>query len=122
MVAEIHALAPEPDTTGRNNVGVLRLTRKKDAEPEKRVVVFYIDDEAYSVPAHPGAEIGLKMLQLMETRGQEAATYYMLVTMLGEDGYRALMEYKNLPPEAMKQVVDKINEIANGAMEGPKAS
>lgn len=127
MVAEIHAPAPVPEDVSEvvATAGVLRLTTKKDdgaPQKEKRVPVFYIDDTMYTVPAEPGAEIGLKMLELLEHRGQEAAMYYMLTTMLGQDGYKALMTYKNLPPTAMAQVIKRINEIANGALEGPKAT
>lgn len=127
MVAEIHALAPEPEDA--TTAGVLRLKRKpKDGkEKQKRVAVFFIEEDdgtetVYSVPAKPGAEISLKMLEIIEKRGQEAGMYYMLTTMLGQDGYTALMTYEDLPPKALQQVIEKINEIANGAMEGPKAS
>lgn len=120
MVAEIHALAPEPEDAA--TAGVLRLKRKPKDAKQKRVVVFYIDDVAYTVPANPGAEISLKALELLETRGEQAATYYSMKAMLGEEGYRALTEYEDLPPDALQQVMKRIQEIALGATEGPKAS
>lgn len=124
MVAEIHALASEDaDTFDATAPSVLRLTRKpKEKQRQKRVVVFYIDDEAYTVPAKPGAEISLQALDILAERGEGAAIHYMMKAMLGEDGYHALMTYQDLPADALAQVMKKIQEIANGPLEGPKAS
>lgn len=121
MVAEIHALASDGDADDISS-SVLRLTRKKERERQRRIVVFYIDDEAYTVPAKPGAEISLKALDILAERGEGAAIHYMMKAMLGEDGYSALMTYQDLPPDALAQVMKKIQEIANAPLEGPKAS
>ncbi|MEV5710178.1 hypothetical protein [Actinoallomurus sp. NPDC052274] len=124
MVAEIHAQAAAQETgeTAPEPSGVLRLkTKPKDPEArERRVVLFYIDDVAYSVPARPGAEVALQILDAMDERGQEAGIAFMLKKLLGVDGYRALMNYEGLEREDLQQVITKAFEIVNGALEGPK--
>ncbi len=123
MVAEIHAVTPDGeehvDYFEPEVASIVRL-KTKPPEREKRIVVFYVDDVPYSIPAKPGAEIGLAYLKMVKERGQEAGIAYMLETMLGEDGYDALMNYKGLEIEDLSKVVQKIREVTMGALELPK--
>jgi hypothetical protein len=122
MVAEIHALAPEPEEAPDvSGASVIRLKSKPKGR-EKRVILFYIDDVAYSVPSKPGAETGLQYLDIVANRGQEIGIAFMLKTMLGDDGYKALLNYRDLDPADLQAVIVKASEIMNGAMEAPKGS
>lgn len=129
MVAELHAAAMPPagddqyaEPAQEVPAGVLRLkTKPKDAKTrEKRVVLFYIDDRPYSVPAKPGAEVALQILDVIAMRGEEVGIALMLRKLLGDEGYTALMNYDGLEREDLQKVITKAFEIVNGALEGPK--
>jgi hypothetical protein len=121
MVAEIHAVAAavEPDEIVVEPSSIIRL-KSKPKTRQKRVVLFYIDEVAYSVPAKPGAEVSLQILDAMERLGQEGGIAFMLKRMLGEEGYQALMTYDDLDTDDLQQIIVKANAIVNGALEGPK--
>lgn len=121
MVAEIHAVAydNEQDEAAAEPSGVIRLKSKPKAR-QKRIVLFYIDDRPYTVPAKPGAEVSLQILDAMERLGQEGGIAFMLKKLLGVEGYNALMNYEDLDPEDLQKVIVKANEIVNGQLEGPK--
>lgn len=121
MVAEIHAVAAgiESDEIVVEASSIIRL-KSKPKTRQKRVVLFYIDDQPYTVPAKPGAEVALQILDAMERLGQEGGIAFMLRKLLGVEGYQALMNYEDLDREDLQQVIVKANEIVNGALEGPK--
>lgn len=122
MAAEIHAVAaaaPDPDDIVVEPSSIIRLKTKPKTR-QKRVVLFYIDDRPYSVPAKPGAEVSLQILDAMERLGQEAGIAFMLKKLLGVEGYNALMNYEDLDADDLQQVIVKANEVINGQLEGPK--
>ncbi len=124
MAAEIHAVAPTPELEADEvfdapDDSVIRLKTKPQGR-EKRVILFYIDDRPYTVPAHPGAELSLQALDVTRTQGQEVGIAFMLRQMLGDEGYVALMNYRGLAPEDLGKVIKKASDILNGALEAPK--
>ena len=59
------------------------------------------------------------MLELTAEKGENYATAYMLKTLLGQDGYRALMDFDDLEPAELKKILERVGKIVFGAMENP---
>lgn len=116
MTATVTAVKPAtvPD------IPVLRLTPAGDGEP-RRVPLFYIGDREYTVDPEPGAEIALEYLEISATRGQEAAMQYILVEMLGEDGWRALRTFRKLKSADLAHIIGALTTLVLGQLEAPKA-
>lgn len=98
---------------------VIRLTTKKTRGPEERSVLFSIDGTDYTIPSRPRANLSLKVLDLAQRKGETEATAFMMKAMLGEDGYRALMDYDDLEPEDLQRVLVAATKVVFGTMENP---
>jgi hypothetical protein len=103
-------------------VPVIRLTPADEGE---RVTLFYIGDREFTITARPQAEVGLRFLKLSQTPvseggGEQAAIYYLLTKLLGQDGYDALMGFDGLQQSQFQQIVRIASELALGAVEPPK--
>jgi hypothetical protein len=118
------------DITGvpsdEDDVDILRFSSeaKPDKKREQRVPLFYIDDQAYTVPRFPAPAVGLRFLKILHNEGEGEANYYLLTTMLGEEGYDALMNYSDkglLSSEQFEAVIDKALRIISRQDELPKA-
>jgi hypothetical protein len=97
---------------------------KPNPEAEKRVPLFFIDDVPYTVPKKPNPVIGLTFLKLAHEEGVEEANYYLLMEMLGEEGYQALLDYAAkglLEQEHYDQVLEKALRIVS-RQDTPKAN
>jgi len=99
---------------------ILRLSTKTKKKTVEYVDLFEIDDVTYQVPRRPSPTVGLKFLHIMKHEGQEEAAYYMLTTMLGQEGYDALMNYEDLSQEQYDFVLTAAIRIATGKTENPK--
>jgi hypothetical protein len=94
-----------------------------DPKREKRIPLFYIDEKVYTVPQFPAPTIGLKYLKLAHEEGSDEANYWLLSSMLGEEGYEALMEYSDkglLSDEDYDAVVAKALRIVSRQEGSPK--
>jgi hypothetical protein len=101
-------------------VPAVRLSSTAEREPVKRVPLFYIDDDEYTVPAKPRPGIGLRYLWILRHQGEEQATAYILEAQLGTKGYQALMNYKDLTQAEFNQVLQRAIQLATGNLELPK--
>lgn len=110
----LHAVPAGPE--------ILRLTTKtKNAPgPQKRVALFYIDDVLYTAPAKVSTNVALRYLNIQRKQGLESAIDYMLETLLGAEGYNALLSYEDLEDEDLLAVVKKATSIMLGQLEAPK--
>ena len=120
-MADITGLPSDED-----DVDILRFSSeaKPDKKQEQRIPLFYIDDEAYTVPRYPNPAIGLRFLKKIHEEGDGEANFYLLTTMLGEDGYNALIDYSDkglLTTEQFEAVVAKALRIVTRQDEAPKA-
>jgi len=106
-------VAPEDD-------GILRLSTKEKAPAPEMLTLFYLDDEPYQVPKNPPPTYALRYLKLLRTEGQVVAGAYMLETMLGAEGYEALMNYEQLTTDQMDFILTAALRIATGKTERPK--
>lgn len=116
-------------------VATRRRTAKKDAPPAGAVVLtsspetlvdriplFSIDGVEYTIPAKPRMNVGLKYLWERRERGQDYAIPGLLMRLLGQEGFEALMDYDELDPEEFQQIVKLATGVTLGQIEVPKGS
>jgi hypothetical protein len=87
------------------------------AAPEDRVVLFYVDDEPYSVPKKIGRNHGLRYLRTVRKQGEALAAQELLEVLIGEDGYNALMNCDDLNDDDLDRIMDRLRDEALGAVE-----
>jgi hypothetical protein len=113
----------QPTSPAEIDGGAVRIT--KTAPPEQtRVVLFYIGDEAYSVPARIPANLGLQFLRLAAHRGTGVADIFLFEEMLGDTGMTALRDCDGMTPEQFRALRDKFDDLFVGQVDelvnGPK--
>lgn len=86
----------------------------------ERVPAFSINGVTYSILTRPKVNQGLKYVHLARTRGSEIAVDFMLETLLGTDGYQALMDFDDLTEADLTAVMEAASRIMLGAVENPK--
>lgn len=95
------------------NDGIVDLPDPDDFDPDdvEYVPVFRMRGRVYEVPKEPSASIGLTAMEILDERGDAAATRYVLEAMLGEDGYQALATHPALPSTRMTAITGRIMDI-----------
>jgi hypothetical protein len=86
----------------------------------QRVPAFSINGTVYTIATRPKTNAGLKYIHLARTKGQEIAVDFMLETLLGTEGYQALMDFDDLTEQNLTDVITAASKIMLGAVEGPK--
>lgn len=105
---------------GNRSYVVLELS-SDDVVNEDRVPLFSIDGTEYTMPAEAPGYIGLEATDLWATRGEAVATRWLMIELLGEDGYAALRTCKTITKAQMLQVQGIMVRHVFGDGEGPKA-
>lgn len=86
-----------------------------DAEPEL---------VEYTMPAKPNPGLALKFLKMARETG-ELASSWLIETAIGSEGYDALaselINYDGDPAALLRAIVEKIQRVAMGGLEAPKA-
>ncbi|MFI6140313.1 hypothetical protein ACIBCC_19260 [Streptomyces griseus] len=106
---------PKPTPAVADDFEPVRLT-SKPADVD-RIVLFYVDDEAYSIPKHVGRNHGLRYLRTMRRQGEALAAQELLEVLIGEDGYTALMDCEDLTDEQLDQIMNRLRDMALGEVE-----
>jgi hypothetical protein len=120
MAARTVARATDPP--GEDEPTILRIKSSGSDAEQQRKPLFYIDDDEYTVPVRVGPNVGLKYLRILRTRGEEVGAAFMLETLLGTEGYEALMEYDELTDDQLTQIIEDASKIMMAAVETPKGS
>lgn len=94
----------------------VRLASKSTA-PADRIVLFYVDEEEYSIPKRVGRNHGLRYLRTMRRQGEAIAAQELLEILIGEDGYEALMECEDLTDEDLDKIMTRLRDMALGEVE-----
>lgn len=115
-------LAPAPALDTEVEPLTFVSTPDEEREPERRVVLFTIDGKAYSIPKKFPVGLGLKIIRTVRLHGEELAMAELLSEVLGDDAYDALINYRDLTPENLMDLMLKVRELALGGLQGPKAS
>jgi hypothetical protein len=134
---QIAALAPPPepepelaDALGIPGFQPMHLDPDAKPAPAKRVTLFTIGDREYTVPVEVPQTVAVEFLHrssnhdgtpVLMSIAVGSATEYLLTEVLGEDGYRALREYKALTRAQWDWVQQVVTRLALGTVETPKA-
>lgn len=99
---------------------VLSSTKTDDGQAIEipMVPVFELDGDLYQVPAKPSAGLALGYLEMQSTQGADAAVYWMMIEMLGEEGFNALKTHPDLEREQMEAIIQYIEKKVLGAVPG----
>lgn len=93
-------------------------TAKVEDGDIEMIDVFELDGEVYQMPKKVSAGLGLKYLKIQAERGQDAAIYYMMLELLGDEAYEALMDHPSLDQEALDQILEVVEAHGLGAGQG----
>lgn len=109
--------SPKPKTTPAvaEDFEPVRLTSK--AADADRIVLFYVDDQEYSIPKRVGRNHGLRYLRTMRKQGEALAAQELLEILIGEDGYEALMDCDDLEDAQLDQIMTRLRDMALGEVE-----
>lgn len=104
------------------DAGVPKLiSLRSDPDREvKRVPLFEIDDDVYTIPAKVEVNDALEYLHIGRMQGQEAQIDFMLGLLLGEEGYGALRAFKGLTEEDLLTVIRACEKVMTGSVKAPK--
>jgi len=100
--------------------GIVSLRSAINPPVAERVPAFSINGTMYSILTKPRVNTGLKYVHLARTKGAEIAVDFMLETLLGVDGYQALMDFDDLTEDDLTAVINAATRIMAGAVENPK--
>lgn len=106
----------EPTDETVDNSTVLAFKSKKDKAD--RVVLFTIDDEEFTVPAKPGANVTLKFLDELRRTGNEMfAAMSLMETMLGKEAYQKFLDWEEMEDEQLSDVLEQVVNLAMSRVE-----
>ena len=91
-----------------------------DVVSEERIPLFSIDGTQYTMPAEVAGYVSLQATDLWATEGEAAASRWLMLELLGEDGYLALRTCKTITKAQLRQVIEIMVKHALGD-EDPKA-
>lgn len=92
---------------------------KVEGETEM-VELFTLEGKTYTIPNKPRINVALKFLDTAKNSGQDLAAAYLLETLIGREGYEALMDYDDLTADQFQDVVLAAQKVVLGGLEGPK--
>lgn len=100
---------------------ILELT-SGPAEDLERIPIFSVDGTEYTIPKDVPAYVSLEAQELLATQGMVVAERWLMVELLGEDGWKALRSCKTLTRGQYRKLAASIVEHAMGSdEEDPKA-
>jgi hypothetical protein len=100
--------------------GIVSLRSAINPPAAERVPAFSINGTVYTILTKPRVNTGLKYIHLARTKGAEIAVDFMLETLLGVEGYKALMDFDDLTEDDLTAVINAATRIMAGAVESPK--
>ena len=101
---------------------IIALTTPKKPSSVKTVVLFSIDGKEYAIPSKVRPNKALQIMHVFRTQGATNGVDFMLETLLGHEGYTALLGYDELEDENLEKIIKIAFELVNGAVsDGPKA-
>lgn len=99
---------------------MLNLDKKKKATEDVEVIdLFTLDGKTYSIPAKAKANLGLRYLKSVRESGPDLAAGELLEAMIGTEAYDALMNYDDLEPDDLTQVMEAVQKVVLGGVETP---
>ncbi|MFG3051906.1 hypothetical protein ACGFZP_13275 [Kitasatospora sp. NPDC048239] len=97
----------------------VRIGRK--ARPtDDGIVLFYLDDQPYRIPARISQGMTLEYLRLARTLGESAAAQRILERLLGPEAYEALEQSDDVREEEMDQILRAVTHHIAGPEDSGK--
>lgn len=84
---------------------------------DEREEIFSIDGKAYTIPKEVPGWISLEALEITARQGEALATRWLMIEMLGQEGWDALRTCKALEPHHIRAVQEVIRLKVYGAEE-----
>jgi hypothetical protein len=100
----------------------LHLTTKRpeNRAPEERAVLFTLDDREFTIPKRFPPNLGLRVIRTQRRQGLDVAAAELLEEVIGDEAYDALVNYPDLEPEHLEQLMQIVVKLAMGALDVPK--
>lgn len=96
---------------------VLPSAKKAEDEIEMEPV-FELDGDIYQIPKKPSAGMALGYLEMQTKQGPDAAIHWMMIEMLGEEGFDALKTHPDLERETLDAIIQHVERRVLGGLEG----
>lgn len=93
---------------------VIALKSKKDRKDEFQTL-FSIDDTEYQIPVKIRPNQGLQIMHAFRTLGETGGVSFMLETLLGTEGYNALVNFDDLEDEDLEAIVEVAFKLVQDA-------
>lgn len=100
------------------NLIKLGSSKKDENAPVETIEVFELDDKVYSLPKKVSAGVSLKYLKLQAEEGPDAAMYFIMKEMLGEEAFEALAEHPSLEKGDLSKIMEVVEKHALSDEEG----
>jgi hypothetical protein len=88
---------------------------------EERIPIFTINGVDYSIPRRPQMGLGLKFSRDRRSYGSDVAVVNLLTSMIGEEGFEALINYDGMTVEDLETITEICSRAAMGKLEAQRA-
>jgi hypothetical protein len=99
------AAAPAAAPAAPDAPKVIALKANKD-RVEERIALFSIDGTEYTIPSRVRPNQGLQIMHVFRQQGETSGVSFMLETIIGTEGYNALMNFDDLEDEDLETIVE----------------
>lgn len=96
---------------------MLELTTKVNDGPVETIDLFSIDGKTYGIPKDIDMTMALRALDAIRKRGEMSAVSELLEEVLGDEAYQALLAFKGLKGDQLKQLMNDVNTYVMGQLE-----
>src|SRR5690606_5067680 len=97
-------------------------TAKVEEGDIEMIDVFELDGDVFQMPKKVSAGIGLKYLKIQAERGPVAASYYMMLELLGKEAYEARMEHTSIDNATLDPILETVEPRGLSASMGKSSS
>ncbi len=85
--------------------------------PAKMIDLFEMDGVMHQIPAKPRINLVLRFLFQAKTLGEDMAAANLLESLIGTDGFAALVNYDDLEPDQFQQILAIAQKVSMGELE-----
>jgi hypothetical protein len=91
--------------------------KSTDTPSEEREPLFSIDGREYTIPKEVPGNLSLQAIERMRTESEYAVIAWIMETMLGKAGYRALLDCKAVKPSQLRAITEICRSKMMGELE-----
>ncbi|SRR6266568_8615828 len=101
---------------------IIRIATGSRTASDERVPLFYIDDDEYTMLAHPRPSLLLEYMDVVRERGLDAAIALAASEMIGRKGWEALKSSDDVTDEQVAKILQIVMEAVTAERpEAPKS-